>query len=882
MHGLDSYVVTSPMNVAHHFHYQDASDVSSGPQSLTSASTLDSSKLDSPSTDTARRLLRDHEPFFTSDDTTTDDDIREMQKEDPLGTQIWRLYSKNRSQLPNAERMENLTWRMMSMNLRRKELARQSSSHEDFMMSRPMLNSPSGIAQLRQSSQTRATPPADSMNLDDFLMPNVVASPSLSASRASSSEAVPSSRHTGAAMASAIPIRKQKELQSQDSHLIRASAPSVPPTARVQNQEFGYVQRHMRKTSIDERRPPKRRAEASPQVAATNLLSGHHELPNDSALHNYNLNSSHQHAFQQNKHHPLGPHLAPEYDSFALDDPLITPAGHFQQQFTFSPVGSPMMSGNPYANAYNQQQTSMNAQVAPGSMYSSPNSAYPSTASTPQPVTDNDHTFYAGNSGMDLRQQASMGNYQQHMQSQHLSTNPNDTPFIFQGSNDNIFGGLAQSAPASAFNLHGALHMSGHVDPSQVLPNPNMQRNENMFTFGADSDNEEEDTLNFGDNNVAFSPLDDPSVDLTNSFTWENSLHGQFSSLPTRPAQDQANRGVRIGPTEMIPSPDWGSGGDLGRGHASAVSVSDMRNRNTDNRSKKIPRTSSTPNAAVMGQHGIFSVRPQSSPNSPPASGYTSAAPSRPVSPRPGGENGPPTTCTNCFTQTTPLWRRNPEGHPLCNACGLFLKLHGVVRPLSLKTDVIKKRNRGTGGQPSSSNATTSRSKKAASRKNSVAQTPATTPNSSKNSAHESESPKSATGSAGNVTASNTAANTPSSSTQSLASKGLSNVPIAPGPPKPNAATTSLQQARMVAPRRARRQSRVGSTSHEIEMGDAGETAGTIGATSHNRTQPMFSTSFGMPPPSTNMQHHSMQSQGGRPSQMGNGPQEWEWLTMSL
>lgn len=50
--------------------------------------------------------------------------------------------------------------------------------------------------------------------------------------------------------------------------------------------------------------------------------------------------------------------------------------------------------------------------------------------------------------------------------------------------------------------------------------------------------------------------------------------------------------------------------------------------------------------------------------------------------------------CTNCHTKTTPLWRRNPEGQPLCNACGLFLKLHGVVRPLSLKTDVIKKRQR--------------------------------------------------------------------------------------------------------------------------------------------------------------------------------------------
>ncbi|KAG1052879.1 hypothetical protein G6F43_005003 [Rhizopus delemar] len=50
--------------------------------------------------------------------------------------------------------------------------------------------------------------------------------------------------------------------------------------------------------------------------------------------------------------------------------------------------------------------------------------------------------------------------------------------------------------------------------------------------------------------------------------------------------------------------------------------------------------------------------------------------------------------CYHCQTTNTPLWRRSPEGAVLCNACGLFLKLHGVVRPLSLKSDVIKKRNR--------------------------------------------------------------------------------------------------------------------------------------------------------------------------------------------
>lgn len=41
------------------------------------------------------------------------------------GTQIWKLYHKTKGQLPNAERLENLSWRMMSMNLRRKEMERR-------------------------------------------------------------------------------------------------------------------------------------------------------------------------------------------------------------------------------------------------------------------------------------------------------------------------------------------------------------------------------------------------------------------------------------------------------------------------------------------------------------------------------------------------------------------------------------------------------------------------------------------------------------------------------------------------------------------------------------------------------------------------------------
>ncbi|KAK9503595.1 hypothetical protein O3M35_010123 [Rhynocoris fuscipes] len=50
--------------------------------------------------------------------------------------------------------------------------------------------------------------------------------------------------------------------------------------------------------------------------------------------------------------------------------------------------------------------------------------------------------------------------------------------------------------------------------------------------------------------------------------------------------------------------------------------------------------------------------------------------------------------CTNCSTTATSLWRRNTQGEPVCNACGLYYKLHGVNRPLAMKKDSIQTRKR--------------------------------------------------------------------------------------------------------------------------------------------------------------------------------------------
>ncbi|KAJ7464212.1 hypothetical protein B0H11DRAFT_1734356 [Mycena galericulata] len=79
----------------------------------------------------------------------------------------------------------------------------------------------------------------------------------------------------------------------------------------------------------------------------------------------------------------------------------------------------------------------------------------------------------------------------------------------------------------------------------------------------------------------------------------------------------------------------------------------------------------------------LSQIVPQlSSPSELSSLSPSSASASRAFSSRRSSIEAVPKCCSHCEATTTPLWRRHPATHePLCNACGLYLQQRHKMRP---------------------------------------------------------------------------------------------------------------------------------------------------------------------------------------------------------
>lgn len=563
------------------------------------------------------------------------------------------------------------------------------------------------------------------------------------------------------------------------------------------------------------------------------------------------------------------------------DDNFLNSAGPFQTNFTFqSPISSPMVTNGPFSSSYGAAQMPSSLR---SEFYSPPPSASHSAVNTPHPLQESHGSSFFDSVSQGRAIPSGFG------QSSRNSTLPNSYAESYHyGAHDPVLS-ANPSAPHSGMPSPGFGGFQ-HVNPSQVLRDDyNMAkspgstggaRHETQFSFGGDSDEDlDKDGFERMQIQSDYHHLDEPSPLDVHSMTPQfNTDWARGGNAHAHSAQYNRypQKTVRIGGTEAHSPQDWSMGvatpnGNHGRSHSiSSTSVSDMRNRTQDPngiRRGKIARTSSQSSVPQLSLSSMN--RSQSSPNTPPETGFSSTEPSRPTSPDGknqgiGGAsaangNGMPTTCTNCFTQTTPLWRRNPDGHPLCNACGLFLKLHGVVRPLSLKTDVIKKRNRGSGSSVPVGGASTRASKKGG-RKNSLVQSQVTTPASQTKSAPGSESPPSGVSSV----------STPTNNMGAPSKGGV--VPIAAAPPKVVGSTSNRPIAAAV-PKRGRRESKsAGGQIQEADEDENMEDSSAIGKKDK-----------GLQPSTSSIVHSTTHHTPIAPAvTQAAGTQEWEWLTMSL
>ncbi|KAI0081911.1 hypothetical protein K474DRAFT_1612431 [Panus rudis PR-1116 ss-1] len=608
----------------------------------------------------------------------TETDPEKMAKEDPLATQVWKMYARQKATLPHAQRMENLTWRMMALALKKKKEDEEKGKAEEGKASQGEKTDASSARPPGEDEETRGRPVDkgkarvqivgfDGANADGTEeaadeVPMDWRAMSRSRSRA------PMDWRPASRSRSRPPVENQFKFPTAESP--PSSSPSIPipgaapwppgrrtPPSSVAGQstltavlesaaEHNMQPRPLHMHSFSALNSPVGHPSSLPSFGLHNLPKGTSlssaPSPEERTFPKHVRKTSFDHTVAREgiftgvsgRHQvngkPLSPESilgtkrradAPHAESMLRGDPPLDPvAGPSVEQHHDLGRHSPFPSSS-FNFSYPSFDT-YDLAGAPGSLPSSLANPFSMKNTRPfelpydHPLSHSVGGSFSGPSDPGLEYQQLLGMMYPSLDGHHHHSHS-----------------AASLAVAAAQQQHH--HQQQHpytVDPTQILPSD------------------------------AFPPSFHPSP---SSDGWGNGVNSSSNASPEPYNTSNAS---------TPPSVDGVTSSGVSRNTNRKIVPSRRVSQEVSSRSVANRKSSTPENGSGSGQNK-------------------------------GGEDGdqPPTVCTNCQTTNTPLWRRDPEGQPLCNACGLFYKLHGVVRPLSLKTDVIKKRNRASGTPHSAS-----------------------------------------------------------------------------------------------------------------------------------------------------------------------------------
>ncbi|KAJ7680307.1 hypothetical protein DFH06DRAFT_1162572 [Mycena polygramma] len=623
-------------------------------------------------------------------------------------TKIWKLYSHHQASLPNAQRMENITWRMMTMRLRKEK---ETASTADSTLDTP---SPSTDASVK-TEPGLDRPPApdergrridkgkakvqvvgfDGLNQDDADDDDVIPMDwrAMSRSRSRTMDWAPASRS------------RSRAAEAFDPQQV------APFDGRLAFPTFADHARRSQTTSIPIPGSSRSPQHPPPRSELSSVYEDHSDV--DPALDAHYMHSLHY-------NHPISNYNSPAFapsslPSFGLHGLARIPSSGpspdqrgFPRHVRKTSFDHTVSKDGTFAGIRGRHQVN-GKPLSPDSLIGTKRRA---EAPHDESLLRADPSNIDGNARPALHHDDSSFD---HGSSSFPSSSFNFSYPPYEG----LFDVPEYSASDSPNRFHAPLHSSARSSMSNSAPYQGASSSSSSVGEGGLSAAAAAASAAMAEgyaqlNAANLAGVDDSALDyrqLMGLVYPENSR----SSLVQNPY-------THVDPTQILaggqgdsgypsfhasPSSDgWGNG--VNTSSNASPEPYNVSNASTPPSTEGAPSSRPAPAARkyIPLKQGAQEVhkRKQSLPGagaSSPTLGTLRSSTStpdltdrKPPTNHAGGsdEGEVPTLCTNCQTTNTPLWRRDPEGQPLCNACGLFYKLHGVVRPLSLKTDVIKKR----------------------------------------------------------------------------------------------------------------------------------------------------------------------------------------------